>query len=75
MKKSAAAAIEANVVGVEAAEAEVEETSASQRKCFDWHKNKRSEMLLAQINGAGVKAYLTSKANVKPDKDGKGGIQ
>ena len=43
-------------------------------KQMDWSKNGRNELLFAQVIDAGVPAFLTNRANIKPDKDGKGGV-
>ena len=66
----------ANVEGRAEAEWEVEEVPApapEAEKQMNWEKNNRKEMLFEQITVKGVDAFLTYKANIKPDKNGKGG--
>ena len=55
-------------------EEEVEEVPATKDK-MDWEINRRKEMLFQQIIGVGAVAFLTNRANIKPDNAGKGGIQ
>ena len=41
---------------------------------FDWDKNERKELLFTQIVGSDVNPFLTNRANIKPDKFGRGGV-
>ena len=43
------------------------------RENMNWDINERKEQLFSQIIVAGVKAFLTNSANVKPDARGRGG--
>ena len=49
------------------------EAPARGREQMNWDINHRKELLFSQIIVAGVKAFLTNRANVKPDARGKGG--
>lgn len=40
---------------------------------MDWNVNERKELLFSQVIGVGPKAFISNRANIKPDKDGKGG--
>ena len=52
----------------------MEEVSAPKDK-MNWEINRRKEMLFQQIIGVGFVAFLTNRANIKPDNAGKGGVQ
>ena len=56
-------------------EPEVVEVEPPLRGCkeMNWEINGRKERLFSQIIVAGVKAFLTNRANVKPDARGRGG--
>ena len=42
---------------------------------MNWEVNGRKELLLSQIIGMGSKAFLTNRANIPPNKYGKGGAR
>ena len=73
-KKPAAMPPKPPADGEGAQEEEVEEVPAAKDK-MDWDVNKRKELLFQQIIGVGAKAFLTNRANIKPNNDGTGGVQ
>lgn len=42
-------------------------------KTMEWEKNGRNERLFEQIIDVGVSAFLTNRANIPPDRHGRGG--
>ena len=48
---------------------------APPEKQMNYEKNGRGELILQQVIGVGVKAFMTDRANIKPGRDGKGGVQ
>ena len=49
------------------------EPPVSGREQMNWDIHQRKELLFTQFLVAGVKAFLTNRANCKPDARGKGG--
>ena len=49
--------------------------AAPPEKQMNYEKNGRGELIFQQVIGVGVKAFMTDRANIKPGRDGKGGVQ